>query len=99
MQQFKAQGWHEETFPMRMSAGSIVQMNQYNDHHFVYYDSVDNDEWEKPTKFPFLIDWWMDDNGKFLTFTKEQIEQEHAIGVQRLTNPKHRSITNCSMFD
>jgi hypothetical protein len=28
---------------MRMSKGSIVQMSQYDNHHYVYYDLVD--EW------------------------------------------------------
>jgi hypothetical protein len=43
MQQFRAQGWNQSTIPMRMSKGSIVQMSQYDNHHYVYYDLVD--EW------------------------------------------------------
>lgn len=42
MQQFRAQGWYQNTIPMRMAKGSIVQMSQYDNHHYVYYDLVDD---------------------------------------------------------
>lgn len=58
-------------------------MSQYDNHHYVYYDLVD--EWLKPTEFPFLIDWRMDDDGNFFTFSRQVIEQERAVGVQRLS--------------
>ena len=54
-----------------MSKGSIVQMSQYDNHHYVYYDLVD--EWYMSTEFPFVIDWKMDNNGRFSTFSKQVI--------------------------
>lgn len=72
-------------------------MSQYDNHHYVYYDLVD--EWLKPTEFPFLIDWRMDDDGNFFTFTRQVIEQERAVGVQRLSQASHRSFVSCNMFD
>ena len=97
MEQFRAQNWTSGEIPMRMAKGSIVQMSQYDNHHYVYYDLVD--EWLKPAEFPFLIDWRMDDNGNFLTFSRQVIEQERAIGVQRLSQASHRSFVSCNMFD
>jgi hypothetical protein len=35
----------------------------------VYFDKVD--DWLEPAQFPFVIDWKMDDNGKFVTFSKQ----------------------------
>jgi len=63
----------------------------------VYFDKVDH--YTQTAQFPFVIDWKMDDNGKFVTFSKEEIEQERAVGVQRLFNPAHRSIYKINMFD
>lgn len=67
MNKFRAQGWNDQGIPMRMSKGSIVQMHNYDPRHFVYFDLVDN--WMAPSAFPFLIDWKMDENGNFTTFS------------------------------
>jgi hypothetical protein len=40
----------------------------------------------------------MDNDGKLKTFSKLEIDQERAIGVQRLVSPAHRSIESVSMF-
>jgi len=92
-----AQKWPSKDIPMRMSSGSILQVKNYDEHHFVYFDKVD--DWYKPAQFPFVIDWKINDNGKFVTFSRQEIEQERAVGVQRLTNPAHRSIMSINMFD
>lgn len=97
MQMLAAQKWPSKDIPMRMSSGSILQVKNYDEHHFVYFDKVD--DWYKPTQFPFVIDWKINDNGKFVTFSRQEIEQERAVGVQRLTNPAHRSIMSINMFD
>ena len=38
---FKKQGWIEKDFPMRISSYSIKQQVNYDEHHFVYFDIVD----------------------------------------------------------
>lgn len=87
---FKAQGWKDPELPMRISKGSIKQQHNYDEHHFVYFDIVD--DWQTSTKFPYVFDWTINDAGKFVTFDEAVIQDCRAIGVQRISNPNHRSI-------
>lgn len=97
MKKLRDNGWEKEGIPMRMSKGSIVQMKNFNDHHFCYFDMTDN--WMSFAEFPFLIDWKIDNNGNFQTFSWQEINSEVAVGVQRLSDPKHKSIISVNMFD
>lgn len=72
-------------------------MHNYDSNHFVYFDLVDN--WMERSKFPFLIDWRLDDQGNFVTFTAQEIAQQVAVGIQRLPDPNHKSIAAVNMFD
>lgn len=72
MNLFKQQGWNDNKIPMRMSKGSIVQMRNYDENHFLYFDLVD--DWLSKADFPFLFDWRLEDDGTFRVFTPGEIE-------------------------
>lgn len=55
-----------------MSKGSIVQMRNYDENHFLYFDLVD--DWLSKADFPFLFDWRLEDDGTFRVFTPGEIE-------------------------
>ena len=72
-------------------------MTNFDNHHFVYYDLVD--DWMSFSEFPFLIDWKMDDEGNFKTFSWQEIQAEVAVGVQKLAHASHKSICSVNMLD